>query len=88
MHLPVITHTDFVCVRKRFGGLGLSCVATFVSVTCLGADVLMNVGNPLFQVIVSSHFFSKMDCMVSGDGRAVPRDTVRAHLNWASVNLS
>lgn len=44
-----------------------------------GADVvLMNVGNPLVQVIVSSHFFSKMDCMVSGDRRAVSCDTVKS----------
>ena len=79
MHLPAITPTDFVYVRKRFGGLGLRCVATLVSLIHLGADVvLMNMGNPLVQVIVSSHFFSEMDCMVFGDRRAVPRDTVKS----------
>jgi len=79
VHLPAITPTDFVYVRKRFGGLGLPCVATLVSLTHLGADVvLMNMGNPLVQEIVNSHFFSKMDCMVSGDRRAVSRDTVKS----------
>lgn len=77
--MPAITPTDFVYVRKRFGGLGLPCVATLVSLTHLGAaDVLMNIGNPLVQVIVSSDFFSKMDCVVCRDGRTVPRDTVKS----------
>lgn len=79
MHLPAITPTDFVIVRKRFGGLGLSCVAILVSLTHLRVDVvLMKMGNPLVQVIVSSHFFFKMDSMVSGDGRAVSHDTVKS----------
>jgi len=79
VHLPAITPTAFVYVRKRFGGLGLPCVATLVSLTHLGADVvLMNMGNTLVHVIVSSHFFSKMDCMVSGDGRTVSCDTVKS----------
>jgi len=65
-------------VRKWFSELGLCCVATLVSVTYLGADVLMNMGSPLVQAIVSSHFFSKMNCMVSRDGRAVPCDIVES----------
>jgi hypothetical protein len=73
VHLPASTPTSFVYVRKMFGGLGLPCVATLVSLTHLGADVvLMKMRNTLVQVIVSSHFFSKMDCMIFGGGRAVP----------------
>jgi hypothetical protein len=93
VHLPAITPTDFVYVRKRFSELGLCCVATVVwpplcgrrcvatvvSLTYLGADVvLMNMGSLLVQAVVSSHFFSKMNCMVSRDGRAVPCDTLES----------
>lgn len=77
-------------VRKRVGGLELPCVATIVSVTHLGADVLMKMGDSLVQVMVNSYFFSKIDSMVLRCRGAVPLDTVKsmAELGFTKSELT